>query len=110
MTGGSERRKALVVRMVGDPDRVTDEALSTLAEMTRAVESMPGFAGARMLVTDRASATLMVMFLFSSDEFLGAAQDRSKTAIEVAAVVMGGDPARATVEWFDVVEASFERS
>ena len=95
--------------MVGDPDRVTDEALDTLAEMTRAVESMPGFAGTRMLVTDRATATLMVIFLFASDEFLGAAQDRSRTAIEVASVVMGGDPASATVEWFDVIEAAFER-
>lgn len=109
MSGPSGGRVALVVRVVGDPDRLDDGVLRTFAEMARTAETVPGYAHGRMVLADRGTGTVLGIFVFESYELPAAAvPGRTRTATEVAAVLIGGNPDAAVVEWFEVVDSAFE--
>jgi hypothetical protein len=110
MSGEPEVQAALLVHVTGDPNRLDDEALRTFAEMVHMAEEAAGYAGTRVLLADRASATVAVLLIFKSRTHVAALRRRTETAIEVAGVLMGGDPGAAAVEVFDVIDAAFPAS
>ena len=50
------------------------------------------------------------MLIFKSRTHVAALRRRTETAIEVAGVLVGGDPGAAVVEVFDVIDAAFPAS
>jgi hypothetical protein len=99
-------RFALLVRVTGDPKRLTDEELSTFADMVREVQGISGSVSDRLLLVDRSTATLVYLSTFDSRAALESRLGRTRTAIEVAGVLIGGDPGASTIETFEIVTAA----
>lgn len=93
-----------MLRVEGEPGRLDRTVVDTFRAMMNDTPTRPGYTGTQCLLADEAAATLVIIAVFESRDYVALLHERIRAVLAVAAELMGGDPQRMTVDVLDVAD------
>lgn len=93
-----------MIRVRGEPGRLDAAALDGFRKVMSDAPTRDGYVGFQLLMVDAASALVAAVLVFESRAQIDALPDAIEAAIDVAVVLIGGEPGAATVEVLDIAK------